>query len=971
MKYELPSEHGLSSSIQEHLLFKDPQDPGGRPALSDVQYDSLAAGVGRGESLLVVSPTSTGKTQIALWAIASSLERGCNTVYLVTHRALAKQKFEDFKTQIQQPFLDGIGSSLVVATGDYVEDVDGETPGDPLSAPLLVATYEKYLALLSASGVPKDMRNTTIVCDEIQLVGDESRGQNVEVLLTLLRNAGWRQFVGLSAVLQKRDADDLSNWLGVKLIVQHVREKHLQYECWTQGGMLVSSSDKPEHIENGVALPAGAKLTTVSALIALLSEKAPPRPIIVFCMKKQDTYDLAKQFVDTAYRGVKGQLSLAFDGLPATSANEFLAGILEHRVASHNADLTDEERSIIEERLLDGRLDVVFATTTLAAGVNFPLGAAVFASWERWNSDRRTYVPIEAGEFHNMAGRVGRMGFVHERGRVVFFAPDQRQLAVAAKYLNLGELPDIQPRIQPQRFNQLALQLIASGLCTTQDEVKNLVCTTFSALREEDRNTMSFQRWPEFLVAAIKSLVDAGLVVATSAGRLTATPIGRAVGHSGLLPETGVFFLHYLIEKGGGLIPFLPTKAGEGNARRLAFLVFAACLSSPEFRPHNGTRPTRFLPYPLDNHPLLDADEYKDDLVEPIWHADIMPINGSWLCCEWMDGAPIRQLESSLPNLSAGMLRELFRNLAWALQGLAQIAVAACDKRVPSSSRPGCLRVNDATLDTLARLPRAIRRLSFRLSQGVPDDVLWMTDLCPPGSPYQLTREEVLALRAEGLRSPEELMLGSKEADASRVKALSKAKPDPQAKANWLRDACRAWKANQRIRVADRHVKRAKKCPRVDLVQRFYQATGNAFESVFEEVLTFLQIDFQRLDDKTKTGAPDYLLKLANSMPLVVELKSREEGKLVDYNRAVEVLSASEVHGHKDAFCVTLCQPGVDPSVSSVIASCGRLSVVETADLGEALLRYCEGSLAGEQLYQWLATPGQALAADIPYREYG
>jgi helicase len=118
-------------------------------------------------------------------------------------------------------------------------------------------------------------------------------------------------------------------------------------------------------------------------------------------------------------------------------------------------------------------------------------------------------------------------------------------------------------------------------------------------------------------------------------------------------------------------------------------------------------------------------------------------------------------------------------------------------------------------------------------------------------------------------------------------------------------------------------------------------------------------------------GAPDYLLKLPNSEPLVVELKSREEGKLVDYNRAVEVLAASEVHGYRNAFCVTLCQPGVDPSVPSVVASCGRLSVVEAVDLGEALLRLCEGSLAGEQLYQWLATPGQALAADLPFREYG
>jgi helicase len=967
MRYELPANHSLSEGQQSHLLFRNDQ---GQPAVSDVQHDSLASGVARGESLLVVSPPSTGKTQIALWAIAGGLERGCNTVYLVTHRALAKQKFEDFKSMLLHPFLGGSAASLVVATGDYVEDADGETPAEPLRAPLLVATYEKYLALLSASGVPKDMRNTVVVCDEIQLIGDATRGQNVEVLLTLLRNAGWNQFVGLSAVLQQRDANDLANWLGVKLIVQRAREKHLQYECWTEGRMRVATSERPDRIDDA-PLPAGVQLDTISALLALLKQKDSPRPIIVFCMRKQDTYELAQLLVDAAYGAAKGQLSLAFDGLPATSANEFLSSILERRVGSHNADLTDEERHVVERYLLEDRLDVVFATSTLAAGVNFPLGAAVFAGWSRWDPDLRTRVPIEASDFHNMAGRVGRMGFAHEKGRVIFFASTQHELNVASQYLALGDLPAIEPRVQPKRFNQLALQLIASGLCTTQADVDKLICTTFSALREEDRNTVSFKRWPELLQRAVAGLTGMGLVVASSTGKLVATPVGRAVGHGGLLPETGVYLLHYLVGKCDRLVALLPSAASPGDSRRLAFLLFSACLTSPEFRAQAGVRPTRMLPYPLDGGPLVDADAYKDDLAEPIWYADIAPINGTLLSCEWMDGAAIRGLEGTLDGLRAGMLRELFRNLGWALQGMAEIASAACDKRVPKSNRPSVLHVEDDVLNILARLPRAIRRLGYRLTEGLPDDVLWMVSLCPPGSQYQLRREEILALRVQGLATPEALMLGTKEADAARVKALSNFKPDPQAKANWLRDTCRAWKLTQRARAAERHLKRARKCPRADLVERFYRATGVDFERTFEEVLGYLKIDFQKLDDKTKTGAPDYLLKLPNSEPLVVELKSREEGKLVDYNRAVEVLAASEVHGYKNAFCVTLCQPGVDPSVPNVITACGRLSVVEAVDLGEGLLRLCGGTLSGEQIYQWLATPGQALAADLPYREYG
>jgi len=116
MKQQFPDNYNLSESIVTNLVFKDNEIP----ALTDAQYAALDAGVGREKSLLVVSPTSTGKTQIAVWAIAKGIETGCNTVYLVTHRALAKQKFDDFKDLLLDKFLDANGSALVIATGDYV-----------------------------------------------------------------------------------------------------------------------------------------------------------------------------------------------------------------------------------------------------------------------------------------------------------------------------------------------------------------------------------------------------------------------------------------------------------------------------------------------------------------------------------------------------------------------------------------------------------------------------------------------------------------------------------------------------------------------------------------------------------------------------------------------------------------------------------------------------------------------------------
>ncbi|TKC91704.1 DEAD/DEAH box helicase [Trinickia terrae] len=966
MKFELPENHGLSAATLASLVHRE--DDGEGVSLTDAQFAALNAGVGRGESALVVSPTSTGKTQIALWAIAHGLEQNCRTVYLLTHRALARQKFDDFRSLLIGSHLGGDLASLVIATGDYVEAADGSVPRNPLQAPLVVATYEKYLALLSAGGVPADMTSTVVVCDEIQLIGDEHRGQNVEVLLSLLRNAGWKQFVGLSAVLQARDAQELAHWLGVVLVVEHKREKPLRYECWASGGIFSVETAAPENITH-TAHAGGIRLDVLSTLAVLLNQRPAPSPIIVFCATRRQIYELADGYFKSVSKGISGQLSLAFDAFPATSANSRLAQYLPFRFAVHSADLTEEERSVIEQHLLEGKLDVVFATTTLAAGVNFPLGAAIIL-WERWNFDQRRFEPIPSAEFHNMAGRVGRMGFEHEHGRVIFLAQQEQQARASRQYLDLGSLPPLESRIGPSRFDQLTLQLVASGLCASRAEVDSLVKSTLSGLREEDRNTSAFLSWSRLLGQSIDYLVQEALLLEASSGRLVATQLGKAIAHSGLLPETGTVLVRHLVKQASILSGYLPAAASPGDANKLAFLTVAACFSSPEFRGGKRAKQTRPLPFQMGERFLIDADRYKAELIEPVWQSDPHPINAAKITIDWINGATLRDLENSFETLSAGHLRDMFRNVCWVLQGVASIIEAAADVRAPGMVRLPYLLIPDDQLANLRKLPRYIRRLAIRVAEGLPDDVVWMTWLNTRGGAFALTRSEILGLRLRGYVSLDQLMLGTPEADAVRLSVFEKVQPSPHAKANWLRDASRQWKQQQRQRVAERHAVRAKRCPNAQHVETYYTSRGTAFEAAFEKVMQLLNIKFQRLDDKTVTGAPDYLLELTDSPPLVIELKSKVNDKLVDYNSAVEVLAASEVHGYKETFCVTLCHPGVDPSVPSVINACGRLAVVESHDLGEALLRLCEGNLTQAQLWQWLATPGQAKADDLPFRIY-
>lgn len=96
----------------------------------------------------------------------------------------------------------------------------------------------------------------------------------------------------------------------------------------------------------------------------------------------------------------------------------------------------------------------------------------------------------------------------------------------------------------------------------------------------------------------------------------------------------------------------------------------------------------------------------------------------------------------------------------------------------------------------------------------------------------------------------------------------------------------------------------------------------------------------------------------------VMEVKTKET-KLVGLNDATEVLAASELHSHKDKPCVTVCNPGVDPEVPALISKCGRLCVVESAELMDVLIRAHKKRVSISQLFDWLITPGQATASKL------
>ena len=511
MKYSLPNNHCIPDGFLDRKEFLFTEDS--QPSLTDIQWHALEAGICRGESILALAPTSTGKTQIGVWAlttwlVADKIRR--RAIYLVTHRSLANQKFEEFQRILLNPLFEDNGDAIVLATGERQVNAKGIYVDHPLDANLLIATYEKYLGLLCASGIPTDLMNVCVIADEIQILGDEHRGVNIEILLTLVKKANAGQFIGLSAVISENNGRDLANWLRVSHVRVPHREKHLLYECRTSKWRLSFNTEMNSDIsQNPINVEENSK---IHEIITELVNGNYGKPIVVFCMRKQDVYDGCRKYCESSEIPLSDveMLDILSDD---TQEAELLSAIIPRRIAIHCADLVEEDRIVVEQAIKDGKIDLVFATSTLAAGVNFPIGTVLFYSWKRWNFDRRSREPISTGEFHNMAGRCGRMGTDHEHGHVIFLAEDDyRDQEAAKEFLNPDQLDDLESRINPEHFVPLVLQLAASNVVDNERDALDFLRSTFGASRELNANTAGLDHWNELFVKALSELREWGFL---------------------------------------------------------------------------------------------------------------------------------------------------------------------------------------------------------------------------------------------------------------------------------------------------------------------------------------------------------------------------------------------------------------------------------------------------------------------------
>ncbi len=480
MQTELPAGIVLSPAIMNSSLIH--KTAAGNLSLTDAQHAGLSAGIADGNSVLLVAPTSSGKTEVGLIGMAAWLSGGDRlsrrAVYLVSHRALARQKFNELRTSDFLQICALENPDLVMSNGDLTIDAGGAIPDDPLTARLLIATYEKFLALLSATGLREDMSHYCVVADEFQLIGDSARGRDVELLFTSIRRAGYGQFIGLSAVLNPRDLGILAEWIGARQVSVETREIPLEFEFRTRDDTAVWRTDGAE--EPAIETVAEAR-NVIDVLTELEADRERNFPVAVFCMTKPRVEELCRQ-----WGGVRGVADGAVPLQPdmfeeETALAGALAVYMPHGFGMHTADLIEGERALVEQALDSDQLAVVFATTTLAQGLNYSFKTVIFDKWARWDRGRRVEVPLTIGEFHNIAGRAGRLGKMNgHHGRVLFFASNRAEAAAGGRYLTKEIDPRIAGQIRPENLEQVVLQILSSGLASTADDLLDFIAQSLS-----------------------------------------------------------------------------------------------------------------------------------------------------------------------------------------------------------------------------------------------------------------------------------------------------------------------------------------------------------------------------------------------------------------------------------------------------------------------------------------------------------
>ena len=406
------------------------------------QLDAIEA-IDQNVNVLVSAPTGAGKTLIANYAIGRVLERGERAFYTTPLKALSNQKFNELSKLFGK---DRVG----LLTGDTSINRNAE---------IVVMTTEVLRNMLLTEST-QIMTLGLVVLDEVHYLQDQFRGGVWEEVIILTPSSV--RFVALSATIG--NAGFVGEWFEsvrgpTTVIIEKTRpiELHNHFAIVRRGqpyaeisdliheGRLSDEARKVDNMMKNTrrfrpgpkwkgpkssAPPPPFRAPRRSELLQTL-EKEGLLPVIVFIFSRAACDDAVSQIrrdgllfttpeqrreiEDIAQRRL---LNFSEDDLKALDYNEFI-DCLRRGISAHHAGLVPAFREIVEMCFEAGLLSVVFATETLALGINMPARSVALERFTKYSDSGRKF--LTSGEFSQMTGRAGRRGLDDEGHAIVCF----------------------------------------------------------------------------------------------------------------------------------------------------------------------------------------------------------------------------------------------------------------------------------------------------------------------------------------------------------------------------------------------------------------------------------------------------------------------------------------------------------------------------------------------------------------------
>jgi replicative superfamily II helicase len=750
---EFPETSGImvGASVGDLAAFGMPEDVLDRWAerystgLNDLQQKAInEARVLDGASVLVVAPTSSGKTFIGELATVRAVAEHRKAVFLFPYKALVNEKFDQF----QSLYGSRLDYRVIRCTGDYGDQAAAFIQG---KFELAILTYEMFLnialdkpALLNTLGL--------VVLDEAHFITDPTRGITVELLLTYLLSIRERgiepQLIALSAVIG--GINDFDAWLDCKLLM---------------------SEHRPVPLVEGVIDRSGA-FQFVDVDGQTCSEQFIPPQAIVVRKEKPSGQDvivpLVKQLVGAGekviiFRNQRGKaqgcanyLAQAL-GLPsatdvlaqlpmrdATTASARLRECLAGGTAFHTSNLTREEREIVERayRRPDGAVKALGATTTVAAGINTPADTVIIAEQEFRGEDGR---PFTVAEYKNMAGRAGRLG-IRDRGRSIIYAETALQRQQLFAHYVKGTLEPLRSSFDPKDLDTWIIRLLAQVDSVPATDLVNLLCRSYGGYLENRSNPKWRFDIAEQLQKMLQQMLALGLAE-EELGNIRLTLLGRACGTSTLSFDSAMRLVELV--KGTGAQSLTPR------------LLLALLQGLPEmdrvYTPLFSRSLGREAAWPQRVGSIFGMNAvHTMQRFAPDNAGYLARCKRACVISEWIEGVTVENIEQTYTtNIYAapfnyGDIRSIADTTRFHLRSARQIIALL--------------------LTSTPAFEQEIDHLLLQLEAGLPADTLDLLML-----PITLHRGDYLALRSAGVKTREQLwQRTSEQLDGLLGRAISK-----------------------------------------------------------------------------------------------------------------------------------------------------------------------------------------------------